>query len=132
MQAAHITNDYIHTRDRIGICSKYKHYRENSKDEKWPEFFLAAARLELTTLCSIHSTVSSDSSVLHYFGCSSALVKFLSGRGPFFMAGSRTQPLKGIAIQTTPAPLLSLQHVAIDSLVRSLGQYKCRIFKKST
>ena len=28
------------------------------------------------------------------------------------MAWSRTQPLKGIPIQTAPAPLLGLQHVA--------------------
>ena len=77
---------------------------------KWPEKSLAAAGLELTTM------VLSDFSVLCCSCWSSALVKLLSGRStlrrsPFFMAGSRTQPLKGIAIQTTPAPLLGLQHV---------------------
>ena len=43
----------------------------------------------------------------------SALVKWLFGRItlrrlPFFMAGSRAQPLKGIAIKTIPAPTARL------------------------
>ena len=35
--SCNITNDYMHTKDRIGMCKKYKHNPKNSEDEKWPE-----------------------------------------------------------------------------------------------
>ena len=39
------------------------------------------------------------------------------------MVGSRTQPLNGVAIQTSSAPLLGLQHVATvpSDISQSLG-----------
>ena len=65
----------------------------------------------------LHLQSNSSSLRSSGFRLACALVKWLFGRGtlrqsPFLMAGSQTQPLKGITIQTTPTPLLGLQHAA--------------------
>ena len=90
----------------------YKAQTLSHKFQRWKMAFFGSGGAQ-----TLHTMVSSDSSVLSCYRWSSTLVKLLSGRStlrrsPFFMAGSWTQPLKSIAILTTLAPLLGLQHVA--------------------
>ena len=88
------------------------------RSEEWPEKTSASVRIEPATLRSTtHNACASDSSVLRSSGLIGALVKWLFGRitlrrSPFFVAEVWTRPLKGISIQTAPAPLLGLQHAA--------------------
>ena len=72
---------------------------------------LLVAGLELLTLRSTSQHVHEG---LFCVGILSTLVQLLSGRtqSPFLWPGYEPGPFKGVSIQTKPAPLLGLQHIA--------------------
>ena len=114
----------LHTRDIISTWTKHKYYHEKSQDKNGQKNHWRQRGSNSKPCTPLHG-------VKRLFCCSgwcSALVKMMSGRStlrrsPFFMAGSQTQPLMGIAIQITPAPLLGLQHVATVSGYSTMTYY---------